>query len=88
MTLCKYKAILGNPGAGFHSYRLFNLPVVDVALTVLLAYLLAMWKRWTFWKTFVGLFVLGEILHYIFCVDTAVMAAIRRLFHFLKNNIQ
>ena len=87
MTLCKYKSILGNPGVGVHSYRLFNLPVVDVALTVLLAYLLAMWKRWTFWKTFVGLFVLGEILHYIFCVDTAVMAAIRRLFHFIRNNI-
>jgi len=87
MKLCKYKAILGNSGAGFHSYRLFNLPVVDVALTVFSAYLLAMWKRWTFWKTFVGLFVLGEILHYIFCVDTAVMAAIRRLFHFIRNNI-
>jgi hypothetical protein len=87
MTLCKYKAILGNPGVGFHSYRLFNLPIVDVALTVLLAYLLALWKQWAFWKTFVGLFVLGEILHYIFCVDTAVIAAIKGLFHFLKNNI-
>ena len=87
MTLCKYKSILGNPGVGVHSYRLFNLPVVDVALTVLLAYLLAVWKQWTFWKTFVWLFVLGEFFHYIFCVDTAVMALIRGLFHFLKNNI-
>jgi hypothetical protein len=85
MKLCKYKSILGNPGVGVHSYRLFNLAVVDVALTVLLAYLLSVWKRWTFWKTFVGLFVLGEILHYIFCVDTAVIVAIDG---FLKNNIQ
>lgn len=84
MKLCKYKSILGNPGVGVHSYRLFNLAVVDVALTVLLAYLLSVWKRWTFWKTFVGLFVLGEILHYIFCVDTAVIVAIDG---FLRNNI-
>jgi len=87
MTLCKYKSILGISGVGVHSYRLFNLPVVDVALTVLLAYLLSVWKRWIFWKTFIGLFVLGEILHYIFCVDTAVIVAMRGLFRFLKNNI-
>jgi len=85
MKLCKYKSILGNPGVGVHSYRLFNISVVDVALTVLLAYLLSVWKRWTFWKTFIGLFVLGEILHYIFCVDTAVIVAIDG---FLRNNIQ
>jgi len=80
MRLCKYKSIFGNPGIGVHSYRLFNLPVVDVVFTMIAAYLIAMWKRWAFWKTFLGLFIFGEILHYMFCVDTVIISAIKKLF--------
>lgn len=86
MRLCKYKSIFGNPGTDLHSYRLFNLPVVDVVFTIVAAYSIATWKQWVFWKTFLGLFVLGEILHYMFCVDTVIISAIKKLFS--KNNIQ
>jgi hypothetical protein len=60
--------------------------VVDVALTVLLAYLLSvgvgMMDIWE--NIYRVVFVLGEILHYIFCVYTAVIVAIDG---FLRNNI-
>ena len=34
---CKYKDILGKPKTGLHSYRVFNVAIVDVLFTVLLA---------------------------------------------------
>jgi hypothetical protein len=54
--------------------------VVDVVFTIIAAYLIAMWKRWAFWKTFLGLFIFGEILHYMFCVDTVIISAVKGLF--------
>jgi hypothetical protein len=39
MDLCKYKNILGVPGQGPHSYRIFNIAIVDVILTIILAYM-------------------------------------------------
>ena len=38
LNLCHYKHILGKPGTGLHSHRLFNISIVDVLLTLLLAY--------------------------------------------------
>ena len=34
---CKYKDILGKPGEGVHSYRLFDIAIIDVVLTIGLA---------------------------------------------------
>ena len=34
IDLCKYKDILGKPGQGVHSYRIFNIAIVDVILTI------------------------------------------------------
>ena len=33
---CKYKDSLGKPGEGLHSYRVFNLSVLDILFTFLL----------------------------------------------------
>lgn len=35
--LCKYKDILGRPNEGVHSFRIFNIAIVDVLLTILAA---------------------------------------------------
>jgi hypothetical protein len=40
-SLCKYKDIFGIPGKGVHSYRFFNIAIVDVFLTLVLSYLLS-----------------------------------------------
>jgi hypothetical protein len=38
--LCQYKDILGKPGKGIHSYRIFNIAIVDVLLTIIGAYII------------------------------------------------
>jgi len=36
--LCKYKNIFGKPNTGVHSYKLFDLAIVDIAVTLLAVY--------------------------------------------------
>jgi hypothetical protein len=72
MDLCKYKNILGVPGKGVHSYRIFNIAIVDVLLTLLVAYIISyIFKKSFFWVSII-LFILGIILHRLFCVRTTV----------------
>ena len=35
MSLCKYKDYFGEPGKGVHSHRIFNIAIVDVAMTLI-----------------------------------------------------
>jgi len=72
--LCKYKDIFGKVGEGLHSYRLFNIAVVDVISTIFVAYLLKIYifPQRSFLKLTIILFLLGIILHRIFCVKTTL----------------
>lgn len=71
--LCQYRDIFGKVGQGVHSYRIFNIAIVDVLLTVLLAYILHWFMPYyKFMYILAGLFVLGIILHHLFCVRTTV----------------
>ena len=72
MNLCKYKDSLGVPGKGIHSYRVFNISVVDVVMTIIGAYILSLIFKTPFIYTLIALFVLGIILHRIFCVRTTL----------------
>ena len=76
MSLCKYKDIFGKPSEGAHSYRIANVAVVDVGVTVIGAYLIAKLFKWNFLKTLLVLFILGIIAHKVFCVKTTVDKAI------------
>ena len=70
---CKYKDILGKPNTGAHSYRIFNIAIVDVILTILLAYFINLiYPQYNFQKIVVFLFILGIILHRLFCVRTTI----------------
>ena len=72
MNLCKYKNILGVHGKGVHSYRIFNIAIVDVLLTLLVAYIISyVFKKSFMWVSII-LFILGIILHRLFCVRTTV----------------
>ena len=71
---CKYKDALGEPKKGLHSYRVFDIAVVDVLFTFLSAkfiqyYLL---EEWDFLLILVCCFALGIILHRVFCVKTTI----------------
>jgi hypothetical protein len=72
MNLCAYKDALGKPGKGIHSYRLFGVAIVDVLFTVLAAMLIAYFSKYNFVKILIFLFLLGIILHRLFCVRTTV----------------
>jgi fatty acid desaturase len=72
MNLCKYKDLLGEPGKGVHSYRIFNIAIVDVVLTILVALLISFLAKVSFKWTLLILFLLGIILHRIFCVKTTI----------------
>jgi len=72
MDLCKYKNILGVPGQGPHSYRIFNIAIVDVILTIILAYIISYIYKISFVKTSIILFILGILLHRVFCVRTTI----------------
>ena len=72
-NFCLYKDILGKPGTGVHRFRIFNIAIVDVLLTFLLAYALKMY----FVDIHYGIillvcFLLGIFLHRLFCVKTTI----------------
>ena len=71
-NLCKYRNALGVPGKGVHSVRLGGVAVVDVLLTIVGAYVIAYFTRTSFAWTAAGLFLLGIILHRLFCVRTTI----------------
>ena len=71
-NLCKYRNALGVPGKGAHSVRLGGVAVVDVILTLVGAYIISYYARTSFAWTAVGFFLLGIILHRLFCVRTTI----------------
>ena len=72
LGLCQYKDIFGRPREGAHSYRIFDIAVVDVVATVIVAFFVAHVFSIALWKSLVGLFLVGIISHRIFCVRTTV----------------
>jgi len=72
LGLCRYKDIFGRPREGAHAYRIFDIAVVDVAATVIVAFVIASVFSVAFWKSLVGLFIAGIISHRVFCVRTTV----------------
>jgi uncharacterized membrane protein len=72
IDLCQYKDIFGRPKEGAHAYRIFDIAVVDVTATVVVAYVIARVFGFAFWKSLVALFIVGIISHRAFCVRTTV----------------
>jgi hypothetical protein len=69
---CQYKDLFGRPREGAHAYRLFDVAVVDVVATIVVAFIIARVFGFVFWKSLVALFLLGIISHRVFCVETTV----------------
>jgi hypothetical protein len=72
MSLCKYKNALGVSGKGVHSIRLGGLAIMDVVFTLVGAYVIAYCARTSFAWTASGLFLIGIIMHRMFCVRTTI----------------
>ena len=73
MSLCKYKNIFGKVNEGIHSYKIFNIAIVDVLATIILAYVIYLLiPKYNFFFILICLFLLGIIFHRLFCVRTTV----------------
>jgi len=72
MSSCKYKNLFGKPHQGAHSHRFLNLAIVDVILTILVAILISYFAKIPFIYTLIALFILGILLHRLFCVRTTI----------------
>lgn len=72
MSLCQYKDIFGAPNTGVHRYRIANIALVDLGLTILAAFLISRIFKTNFWLTLLILFILGIIAHRVFCVRTTI----------------
>ena len=80
MSLCKYKDIFGKPGEGAHSIRIFNIAVIDVLATIILALVIHQillerilgFTNISIWWVILGCFLSGIIAHRLFCVRTTI----------------
>jgi hypothetical protein len=75
---CDYSNIFGEPGKGVHSIRLFNVAVVDVVSTIILAIITNI-LIYGFNGTTESLllitiswFIIGILSHRLFCVNTTI----------------
>ena len=64
--------IFGKVNEGVHSYRFLNLAIIDVIMTIIGAFIIAKVFNINFWIILIFLFILGIILHRLFCVNTTI----------------
>lgn len=72
--LCEYSELIGKVGEGIHSYRLFNIAILDVIITMIGAYFLQqkLVSNYSYLQVLIVVFIMGIISHRIFCVRTTV----------------
>lgn len=64
--------MFGKPNTGAHKYRFFNIAIIDVVLTIVLAYVISWFFEYPLLLTLGILFLLGILMHRFFCVRTTV----------------
>jgi hypothetical protein len=72
MDFCKYKNMFGKPNEGVHSYRIFNIAIVDVLLTIILGFIISLLTNYKLIYVLILLFLLGIFMHRLFCVQTTI----------------
>jgi len=73
---CPYSNILGIPGEGVHAPRFYGFALNDTLATLVAALLTSLFFQVPILYSIAGWFIGGEVLHYVFCVDTAFMKMI------------
>jgi hypothetical protein len=69
--LCQYSNIAGIPGQGFH-FHVFGIAIMDVLGTILGAWIISKWFSLHLGYTILGMFILGIIVHKLFCVKSTL----------------
>jgi uncharacterized membrane protein len=82
----QYKDILGVPREGIHGIRVYDFAIVDFVMTFVGACIIAYFFKINVFLVFLYLFILGEYLHILFCVDTKFLSIFFNLKKDTKNN--
>ena len=84
---CPYRDIFGKVREGPHSYRILDVAVVDSVLTILLALVLQkiFFQNFSFLKVLAVTFIVGELMHWYFCVDSKVIQILKSTFNSAKS---
>lgn len=69
---CNYSDVFGKVGEGPHRYRLFNIAIVDLLLTMLLSIFISFYFDYNLLIVFGFLMILSLIFHRLFCVKTTL----------------
>lgn len=74
VNLCQYSDLFGKPNTGLHTYRFLNIAIVDVIATFLLGMFIKEYflKDTSILYINIFLFILGIIIHRMFCVETTI----------------
>lgn len=73
---CPYAFVLGIPGQGVHAARIGGYARNDIIATIVVAIITSYAWRISFFTSLVGWFILGEVLHYAFGTQTAVLTSL------------
>ena len=73
---CSYQDSLGIPGKGIHSTRILGMALNDWLMTIGLSAILSYFLNIHFLIVLIEVFILGEVLHYWFGVNTAFLKMI------------
>ncbi len=72
-----YSKIFSIQGEGIHKYRIFGIGIIDILLTIALAIFTSKFLEINFTVALVLWFVIGELAHIIFGVQTAFLSLIK-----------
>ena len=72
MSLCVYKNMLGKSNEGIHCYRVFNIAIADVVMTIIVAFMISYANNISVAKILVFIFALGIFMHRINCVRNTI----------------
>ena len=71
-SLCPYKNLIGKPGEGTRKYRILDVAIFDVSMTILFCYGFSKYYKKDFKSILLIVFLLGIISHRLFCVRTTI----------------
>lgn len=82
--LSRFKNIFGEPGKGFHQQRFMGMALYDLIGTLIIALIICYIEKDNsipnFMYIFFIIFLIGEILHILFGVDTAFIKWLKSIF--------
>ena len=90
MKECPYNYIFGKPREGVHAMRIpvLDWALIDTLMTILLAWFISRLLKQPFWFVLIVTFLIGEIFHAIFCLDSAFINQIKKISRINRNELR